>query len=567
MIELLCIHNIAIVEEAAIELQPGLTVITGETGTGKSILMESLKLALGERASTEMIRSGAKKASVEAVFSNLTETTLDWLNERALQDDDSQELIPTVILRRELNAAGQSRAYINHRPVPLTQLKELSNLLIDIHGQHDGALLFGQAHQLRLLDSYGSYNSLLVDFAKTRAEYRTALAKLNTLKSTAATAMQQRAFLEFQINEIDAANLRIGEEAQLITEHKKLVNAEHIMQLCAQVQTMLCESENDQLPANTIMAMATKQLNELARIDPEKQILAERAQDIRIEIEELVNELRSYSDSISTDQQTLEAMGNRLQMIADLKKKYGGDTEAILEFRKSIGEQLDTILNYDSEMEKLNNEIKPLEVQLVALANKLSEKRIKTAADFAKRVTTVMRDLSLPKAKLDILLTPLGHSPETMPAQGNEACEFMITINAGEEPKSLRKVASGGEISRIMLAIKAVLADKDEIQTQIFDEIDTGISGDAATKVGDKLAELGKSRQVIAITHLPQIAARAESHLSVEKKNTAHAQTSINSIDGEQRVQTIAAMIVGHPPDKESIQYARVLLQRNQTEK
>ncbi len=565
MLELLHIQNVAIVEDVTLEFSNGLTVITGETGAGKSLLMIALKLALGERASADILRTGATKACIEAVFSPISADVLNCIETFGLGDDNpGNELIPSVILRRELNNNGQSRAYVNGRLVTLAQLKELASLLIDIHGQHDGTMLFSQAHQLKLLDNYGDCGTLFEQFTTARQQYHETFDKIVQLKQQAASAKEQQAYLEFQMNEIDTANLRPGEDQELLTKQKRLTNAEHIITQCNMLLAILNEGNDNQLSVTDLINTATKSFNELIRLDSTQEGLAKQTSDLRYTVEDICFNLRQYAEQIQANPQELEEVNSRLQLISTLKSKYGGTIESILERRDTVTAELNTILNFDTELKALDKELEPRRQLLLQLSEQLSRRRAKTADVFTQLVTKEMHELNLPKATFDTNLKTAKHEPQDIPASGNDHCDFLIMINPGEEAKPLRKSASGGEISRIMLAIKGILAYKDTIQTLIFDEIDTGISGDAAGKVGDKLEKLGDSAQVIAITHLPQIAARGKTHLLIDKEvHKDKTSVRIEHLDGDERVKAVAAMIVGRPPDKESLQYAKVLLNRS----
>lgn len=570
MLDCLRVTNIAIVEEATLEPGQNFTTITGETGSGKSVLMGSLKLALGERSSTDVIRSGAKKAVVEATFSDLSPAIAQWLADANLLGDDGECLVSglssALVVRRELSAAGQSRAYVNDHPVPLTQLRELAAQLIDIHGQHDSAALFSAAHQLRLLDNYGDYRPLIEAFQTLRGQYRAIVAQIEKLTAETEFAERQKGYLEFQIAEIDAAAPAEDEEASLETERKRLANAEAILSICAAVTEALYAGDQLEMPAAALVAIAEKQLGELVRLDSTMEELREKAAEIRYAVEDLAQRTRSYADDINCDPQRLEAVVERVSVLRGLKKKYGADIGEVLAHRDKCAAELQGILSQDEQIAALRNALAPLEEKLVAAAAKLSRARAKNAQAFGELVTQEMRQLNLPQATLDIVLTANAAPPHELPAHGAEDCEFHVVINLGESPKPLRKVASGGEISRIMLAIKCVLADKDDIQTLVFDEIDTGISGDAASKVADKLATLGRARQVIAITHLPQIAVRGDKHIVIEKQERdARTHVTIAPHTGRQRTVTIATMIVGHPPDDETIAYAQTLLDKTQT--
>ena len=563
MLELLKVHNIAIVEHATLELGEGFTTITGETGSGKSVLMGALKLALGDRANVEVLRDGAKKASVEAYFTFVSSNVLAWIRNQNLAWDDDQELVPTVVLRREINSVGQSRAFINNHPVSLTQLRTLASQLIDIHGQYDSAALFSQSHQMKLLDGFGNYLTEINDFENVRCQYHEVLQKLRFLEDDAESIERKRSYLEFQIREIDEAMLEDGEEEKWEVEKKRLQNAEQILNVSGSVVEILYEGERLESPALSLLSIAEKHLSDLVRLDDSTVELLEKVQEIRFSAEDLVSQVRSYLETISADPVRLEFVTNRIDMIKSLKKKYGSSVAQILQYRDECALELSELQNRDDQLEKLRSEIVPLEKALTIASQNLSKSRIQAAGRYSELVTEEMRQLNLPQSVFFVDIHPREYALPELPEHGADECEFMVQMNIGESAKPLRKVASGGEVSRIMLAIKGVIASKDEVRTLVFDEIDSGISGDAAGKVGEKLALLGQMRQVIAITHLPQIAVRGGTHLVVEKiEKQDRTHVSILRHEGKQRAKTIASMIVGHPPDQETIQYAETLLAR-----
>ena len=563
MLELLKVHNIAIVEHATLEPGEGFTTITGETGSGKSVLMGALKLALGDRANIEVLRDGAKKASVEAYFTFVSSSVLAWIRNQNLAWDDDQELVPTVVLRREINSVGQSRAFINNHPVSLTQLRAIAFQMIDIHGQYDNAALFSQSHQMKLLDGFGGYLTEIHDFENARCRYHEVLEKMRFLENDAESIERKRSYLEFQIREIDEVMLEDGEEEKWEVEKKRLQNAESILNVSGSVVEILYEGERLESPALSLLSIAEKHLSDLVRLDESTVELLEKAQEIRFSAEDLVSQVRSYLETISADPVRLEFVTNRIDMIKSLKKKYGNSVAQILHYRDECALELSELQNRGDQLEKLRSEIIPLEKALTIASQNLSKSRIQAAGRYSELVTEEMRQLNLPQSVFFVDIHPREYVLPELPEHGADECEFMVQMNIGESAKPLRKVASGGEVSRIMLAIKGVVANKDEVQTLVFDEIDSGISGDAAGKVGEKLALLGQMRQVIAITHLPQIAVRGSTHLVVEKiEKQDRTHVSILRHEGKQRAKTIASMIVGHPPDQETIQYAETLLAR-----
>jgi DNA repair protein RecN (Recombination protein N) len=574
MLEVLRVSNYAIIDSIELELGSGLTTITGETGAGKSILLGALRLILGDRATSEVVRSGAARASIEAIFRAPDEKLAGWLTAAGLSDEDGDK---HVIVRREILAAGSSRNFINNRAATLVQLRELGGRLVDLHGQNEHTALVSPANQLRLLDSFGGYVKELSAYREAYARYRQVAARLEELTTVNADAERRRAFVEFQVEEIRKAEPQPGEDAALEIERKRLQNADRLQRICSTVCDMLFDGEQTESPAGTQIVTAAKALQELAQLDSSQEALAKEAEALRFAIEDLCEKVRDYADSVEADPGRLTLVDDRLDLLRSLKKKYGGTLEEVIATGESLQSELDSIVNRDAEAERVRAEYAVVRKAVVEAANALSTKRRAAAQQFEKMVQSAMRELELPKAVLRVAVANalekgeegekgelrVGELLGVLSASGGDSVEVLVSLNAGEEPKPMRKVASGGEISRIMLAIKSVVAGKDEVPTLIFDEIDVGISGQAAAKVGEKLSGLAESHQVLCITHLPQIAARGDQHLVVEKR-TVQGRTvaGITAVDGEPRAAALARMLSGAEVDETSRAYAEKLLER-----
>ncbi|MGI8906981.1 MAG: DNA repair protein RecN [Candidatus Sumerlaeaceae bacterium] len=574
MLEVLRISNYAIIDQIEVEFNAGLTTITGETGAGKSIMLDALRLILGDRATSDVVRTGAQRASIEAIFRAPNAEVSRWLADTGLSDDDGDS---NIIVRREILAVGSSRHFINNRAATLVQLRDLGARLVDLHGQNEHTALVAPASQLRLLDCFGGYTKEIDAFLAAFREYRDIAARLAELTTVNADADRRKSFLEFQVDEIQKAELQPGEDELLDIERKRLQNADKLTQVCGTVCDLLFEGEQIDTPAAAQVTTVAKALAELAQLDPSQEPLAMEANALRFAIEDLCEKVRDYAGTVQANPQRLAVVEDRLDLLRQLKKKYGGTIGAVMATCTSLEQELESIVNRDAEAERVRVEYAASRARVIGAANALSARRATAALDFEKKVQKAMRELELPKAVLHVAITSRlevetarekeqdpGALLNLLTASGADNVEFLVSLNAGEETKPMRKVASGGEISRIMLAIKSVVAGKDEVSTLIFDEIDVGISGQAAAKVGEKLTGLAASHQVLCITHLPQIAARGDRHLVVEKK-TVQGRTvaSITSVEGDNRAAALAQMLSGVEVDETSRKYAEKLLEKS----
>lgn len=555
MLELLRISNYAIIEELEAEFPAGMVTITGETGAGKSIILGALKLALGERATSEAVRTGARRASIEAVFSDLPAEATQWLEEAGLLDEEAPG---QVILRREIPASGSTRNFINSRSATAAQMRELGDMLVDLHGQNEHTSLYSAALQLRLLDSYGAHVAQLEAFRQAFASFRQTEQQLAALIRSSQDDERRKSFLEFQLEEITSASLVAGEDEQLEQERRRLQNAGRLGTACQSACDLLYEGEKTDSPASALISAAAKSLAEVASLDPSQEQLAADAESLRFTLEDLVSRIRDYAAGVAADPERLVWVDERLNTLRSLKRKYGASIPEILATAERITGELQQIENRDEEIAKTQARHEDLRHQLVATAQALTSARTKAAREFQSRVQTEMRELELAKAvfRIDFESTTADLGPE-----GGDRIEFVVALNPGEEARPLRKVASGGEISRIMLAIESVFAERDEIPTLVFDEVDVGISGEAAARVAEKLRGLSATHQVICITHLPQVAARGTSHLVVEKRfEGQRTQVTVRAIGGKDRTEALARMLSGRQPDEESRRYAEKLL-------
>ena len=568
MLEYLSITNYAIIENLRLEPGEGFNTITGETGAGKSILLGALKLALGERAAAETLRRGTNRAEVEAVFGAVPEALARRLTDDGLVDESDNA---SVILRREISASGTSRAFLNGRTVPLTYLREVADALIDIHSQNEHTSLHTTVTQLNLLDRFGEHESAFENYATAFHQLREARRRMVELDTDQGDAERKKAFLLFQIEEIRTAAPTPGEDDALSDERRRLIHAERIGSACASVVDMLYEGEQVETPAVASVDSARRLLEEVAELDPTQTELAAKAGEVRFALEDLAGHVRDYLAGVAPDPARLSEVDDRLHLLQGLKRKYGNTLADVLATLEKLEEELHGIEFHDEEVQKRREEFVAAAGEALSAAKELSKQRRKAALAFQNGVMSEMADLELPRAKFVVRLVSRveDQTPEPDPdrickaldPRGADDIDFLVSTNAGEEPKPLAKVASGGEVARIMLAVKTVLADRDEIPTLVFDEIDVGISGEAAARVGDKLRRLAASHQVLCITHLPQVAARGHVHWVVEKHDANGRTTaSTRQLKEKERVHALAQMLSGRDPDQASLRYARELM-------
>lgn len=558
MLEVLRITNFAIIDKVEVEFSRGLTVLTGETGAGKSIVLGAFRILLGGRATSDMIRSGCSRAGIEGLFTSLSAPVHEWLDENGFTSDDPQDA-ESLILRRDLIAEGSGRNYINGRSANVSQLRELGLLLVDMHGQNEHSRLYAPAAQLQVLDSFGGYDKAQFDYATAYEKWRAARERFESLSTDQGDAQRRKDFLQFQVDEITAAELVAGEDVELESERRRLANAEKLREICEGVRDQLYEGEQTDNPAAVQVGAAVRLLADLAALDPEQEQLAADAEALRFALEDLAERVRDYEDKVIGDPARLDIVETRLELIRGLKRKYGTSLEAVIAAGESLAAELNDIVNHDEALNESSAALDKATGVALTAGKALSAARRKAAASFQKQVEVAMRDLELPRAVLKIDL----QSGETFAASGLDTCEFLVSLNAGEAPRPLRKVASGGEVSRIMLAIKSVLAKRDQVPTLVFDEIDTGISGEAAARVGERLQSLSGSHQVICITHLPQVAARGDLHLVVQKHADGNrTKTGVRAAEGDDRAIALAQMLSGASVDEESKRYAEKLLSR-----
>ena len=557
MLQSLYLENIALIEKLGIELFPGFNVLTGETGAGKSIIIDAVNFVLGERTSRDLIRNGAVRAKVEAVF-NLNEGDAAFAALDALGIEyDRNELI----LSRELSAAGRNACRVNGTLVPVASLKSVSDTLVDIHGQHEHQALLDAENHISYLDAYCHAESLpIIEKIDAIVSRRNELMlKRNSGFSSEREREREMDMLRYQIEEIASANLEAGEEERLNAEKTVLLNAERIRTALETAHMALSGAEEGS--ALSAIDTARRSMRDIAALNKDYEALGDKIEELYYAAEDISFVLRDTSENVESDMQRLEEIEQRLKLISDLKRKYGRTVEDVIDFGKDAGTKLNELENAEALAAELDAKLDKLKAEYNVAADELSKVR-RAAGDRLKRdVLNELKDLGMAKAMFDVALSDAsGGEPRK---GGRETAEFMLSANPGEPLKPLEKVASGGELSRIMLCFKSIFADNDRVPTLIFDEIDTGISGRTAAVVGEKMLGIAKKHQVICVTHLAQIAALAEAHLMVRKyddgKNTFVETRQLNE---EEKVQRIAQMMDGESDSPSALTHARELIAR-----
>lgn len=536
MLSSLQISNIAVMRGVDIEFGPGFCVLTGETGAGKSIIIDSIGLLLGGKASRELIRSGEDSACVAALFENITDETRDVLIDLGIDCPDR-----SLLLRRTLSTDGRGTARVNGQTVTLAMLREIGGTLIGIHGQHDNQRIMQKASHIRLLDAYAGSGAKLAGYDQIYREMKEMQRELDSLRSDAAEKIRLRDMLIYQINEINSAKLKPGEEEELTAERMRLQHAEKIKRQTTFAYRALHGSEKGAV--TLLLERSTSAISALADVLPEAGELASRLEGFRYEIEDIAQTVRGLYDAGDGDPTTrLDRIEGRLEQIARLTRKYGSDIPNILHFRDEAAERLEKLENSDIRTEELTERLRALERSAREAAAEISAVRRKNAAAAAREVCAVLTYLDMPGVKFEIKVSPASQ----LKPDGADEVEFFIAANPGEPPLPLVRTASGGELSRIMLALKCVLSANDGISTMIFDEVDAGISGKTSRKVGIKLREIAREVQVLCVTHSAQIASLADEHMLITKsERDGRAETAVKTLDMDGRINEIARILGG----------------------
>ena len=574
MLHSLYVKHYALIEEISVDFERGLNIITGETGAGKSILIDALSLLLGERASADVVRKGAEKAIVEGTFDVSNSPKIQSL----LKDNDI-ESSSEMIVRREVSVKGQSRCFINDSPVSLALLKEAGDVLVDLHGQHDHQALLRPETHIDFLDDFGGDERVLSDYRQSYKKLSDLFSKKQNLREQEHRLKEKKDLYEFQMMEIDAVNPQLGEEPALESELKLLENAEKLHELTSQLSQLLYEGESS---VHDNLVLAWKQIEALREIDVVFADAAGEAKSAEIIVEELSKFIQSYNAKIEFNPEKLEQIRERLGQFSLLKKKYGGTIESLLEHRVKIGNEFSLAENFEKELAAIESAISEERKNCSASAQQLTEKRREAAKKIEKSIVASLADLGITNAKFSVGITnvplssgstnggpsaakdafvKIGKEHFEATSKGIDVVEFFLSTNVGEDVKPLVKVASGGEVSRVMLALKSALAASDKVPLLIFDEIDVGVSGRIGQAVGLSLKKLAALHQIITITHLPQIAGLADTHFAVEKiEDGKRTTTRLRRLDVEERVREVAKLMSGEKVTEAGLKSAKELM-------
>ncbi|MBQ7512801.1 MAG: DNA repair protein RecN [Prevotella sp.] len=552
MLKQLYIKNFTLIDELDIELYKGFSVITGETGAGKSIILGAIGLLTGQRADSKSVKAGADKCVIEAHFD-----LSPYGMERFFEDNEIEWDGEDTIIRRELTAAGKSRAFINDTPVALSVLKELGEQLIDIHSQHQNLLLQKQDFQLSVVDIIAQDSQQLADYQDTYNRYQQAQKQLRELKESIEQGRQQTDFMQFQYDELSAANLTEGEQEELEQHSETMEHAEDI-------KTALYEASNnldaDERGAVTLVRRAMLSLQGISKVLPMATELSERLNSCHIELKDIAAEVESALDEVDFDPSELDSIQQRLDCLYDLEKKYHADTvEELILQRDRLQQQLAAIENSDEALAELEDQCQQLKDACQQQADQLTTMRQQAAKAIEQQMQQRLVPLGMPNVKFQICI-----SKESLGRSGQDGISFLFSANTSTPLQPVSQVASGGEIARVMLSLKAMISGAVKLPTIIFDEIDTGVSGKIAEKMGEMMQEMGQQeRQVISITHLPQIASKGSHHYRVSKEETERGTTSrMQELSAEQRINEIAQMLSGSDISEAAIQNAKELLKQ-----
>ena len=532
MLSLLHIENIAVIECADISFDSGFNVLTGETGAGKSIVIDAISAILGERAYRDMIRTGTNKASVRAVFSDVPE--LQWF------EDNGVEYDPETVIQREVHLDGKNVCRVNGSLVSVSILRKLGMQLINIHGQHDSATLFDEANHLNFLDAFADNEALRTDYAEKYEAVAKLRREIDRMTMDEGEKLRRMETLKYQIKEIEKADLHPGEDEELEDRRKLLQNSEKIADGMNDAVENLYGSD-DADGAASMLATAERALARIARFSDNISDLHQRVNDLMYQVQDLAEEVRDARDELAYSADELEEIESRLDVIHKLRRKYGVTCADILEYLDKAKKELDEIEFADDHLERLKKKLSKAEKTAWEAAFILRENRKETAVSMSARILTELSQLDMPRVQFSCEFTELE-----LTANGADAVAFYMSANAGEALKPMSKVASGGELARIMLAMKNVLAERDQVATLIFDEVDTGVSGRAAQKVAEKLRSVAAHKQVLCVTHLPQLAALANTHLLIAKgEREGRTYTTVTPLDIEGRKRELARIIGG----------------------
>lgn len=549
MLSSIYIENIAVIEKASIDFDNKFNILTGETGAGKSIIIDSINAVMGQRVSRDLIRSGADSAFVSAVFTDLSDNVISLFSKYGFESEEGM-----FILQRQMTSSGKNICKINGRPAPLSVFKSLSPHLINIYGQHEGYDFMTAESHISHIDALGNYESLLEKYREKYHDYTSLKSKLNSTNQNIQDRERKIDLLKYQINEIEEAELQSGELDELMSRRLLLMNSEKVKEGIAYSYAELNGEEEEGILSK--LDSVTDSLLETAEMFPDISELAQRVQSSYLELKDCSYEIRDYIDEVDIDPEEIDEVEERIDVIKSLQRKYGSTIEEVVEFCENAKKELDDLVQYDINKEKLEKQFSDCKKELTHLAENLTEKRTECAVKFAEDVIEQMKYLDMPNV---VMVPSITHCDFN--ENGCDHLELLISANPGEEPKPISKIASGGELSRMMLAIKSIIADKDEIGTLIFDEVDTGISGSAASKVGRKLQALSCNHQVLCVTHQAQIAALADIHLFISKSvKEGRTYTNVRRLSHDERKYELSRIIDGDNPSELALKHAEEML-------
>ncbi|RDX36626.1 DNA repair protein RecN [Kangiella sp. HD9-110m-PIT-SAG07] len=534
MLSSIHIKDFAIIEQLDLDLQSGMTVVTGETGAGKSIMVDALSFALGTRADSAVVRNGAKRAEISAVFDiSKLKPVHHWLEEQMLDDEED------CILRRVINHDGRSRAFINGQPVNLTQLSELGDFLVDIHGQHEHQSLFKPQTHLQLLDRFAYLSAETQELRTISKQINSISTKLTSFKESLKDKNDRRDLLTFQLEELEKAPIDRAKDIE--NDHKRAANASKLLEQGQ--QSLMALNEDDENIVSQL-GRIIHIINDMQQMDQGVTGTHDLLQSALVEIEEASHELRDYIEHLDIDPAEFQQLDQELTLLHDLARKHQVTMVDLPETKQAIEQELEQLSGDEQTFDDLEKELSHQQESYSKLATQVSKARTKSAKDLEKQVVKLMKDLGLGNGVFEVALNPTDK--ESYKSQGLETAEFMVSTNPGQQPQPLRKVASGGELSRISLALQVINAQTIQLPTLIFDEVDVGIGGGTAEIVGKLLADLGRKAQILCVTHQAQVAAQGHQHLMVAKsQDKKSTQTDLQELNKEQRVEELARMIGG----------------------
>ena len=552
MLKTLYIENIAVIEKTTIDFSHGLNVLTGETGAGKSIIIDAINAIMGHRTSKDIIRTGESSAFVSAQFEDINMSAQNALDELGFTLEDD-----VLIVQRTLSQNGKNVCKINGRPATVSMLRELSKHLINIHGQHESYELFSPETHLGYIDSYGGCGELILDYRAKYNEFKILQKKLNEANTDESERLREIDLLQFQSKELFDADIQIGEEERLEAERTALMNVEKIASLLNKARMML-EGEDSDGGVESV-DIAASAMQSAASYNPEYEELSNNLTDIYYNLRDCAEGISDAIDNLESDPERLEEIEERFDLLNRLTRKYNCPADELPDLAEQMQSRLEELLNYDKNRDDLIDACEKAEAEAFKKAEELSAKRQTAAKTFAENVREEMRFLNMPNVELIPQFQTTG-----LTSDGIDKVELLISANPGETPRPVAKIASGGELSRMMLAIKTVLAATDDVDTLIFDEVDTGISGSAAEKVGLKLKEVSKDSQVLCVTHQAQIAALADYHYLIDKRvDSGRTFTVVTELDRDARVRELARIIGGVNITQAAISHAEDMLGTN----